>query len=259
MMTLYDKIGTKYSQHRCADDELGDKLFALLGLPRGSVVADVGAGTGNYSRALADRGLSVKAIEPSSTMRSQAVAHASVEFLTGTAEDVPLPTASVDGVICIFAFHHFPFPDKAVAEMNRVCSSGPILFLTFDPRQIAVPWFAEYFPTLWAASFDSYLSIADLSSLLAEHGDRTVKAIPHLLRHDVPDLFAGAGWNRPEIYLDEGIRNGMSPFALAPQSVVDAGVSGLAADLKSGRWDELNGRLRSQRQYDVGYRLVLAQ
>ena len=153
-MALYDEIGVGYSQSRCADGELVDKLFELLRLPRGSVVADIGAGTGNYSRGLADRGLSVKAIEPSFTMQSQATVHPQVELMTGTAEELPLPTSSVDGVICVFAFHHFSSPKKAVSEMNRVCSIGPIVFLTFDPRLIAVPWFADYFPALWDASFD---------------------------------------------------------------------------------------------------------
>jgi 2-polyprenyl-3-methyl-5-hydroxy-6-metoxy-1,4-benzoquinol methylase len=44
-------------------------------------ISDVGAGTGNYSCALARRGYTIKAIEPSIVMRSQAEQREAVEWL----------------------------------------------------------------------------------------------------------------------------------------------------------------------------------
>ena len=51
----------------------------------------------------------------------------------------------------------------------------------------------------------------------------------------------------------------MSGFTqLAPQ-VVQAGLAQLAAELRSGRWDEQFGWLRRQESLDLGYRLIIAQ
>src|SRR5262245_25113579 len=87
----YDRIGLGYAKHRHADPRLVDAIIRLLDLPKGSAIADVGAGSGNYGRALADRGFTVKAVEPSKVMREQAAVHAGVEWLPGVAESLPLP------------------------------------------------------------------------------------------------------------------------------------------------------------------------
>ena len=52
--TTYDSIGSNYNQNRTADHRVLMVIEELLELPLGSVIADVGAGTGNYSNALAD-------------------------------------------------------------------------------------------------------------------------------------------------------------------------------------------------------------
>ena len=71
--SLYDKIGITYRQTRRADPRIVEKLITLLNLAAGTCIADVGAGTGNYSNALADAGFTVRAIEPSPIMRAQAI------------------------------------------------------------------------------------------------------------------------------------------------------------------------------------------
>jgi protein-L-isoaspartate O-methyltransferase len=52
-ISLYDKIGRNYPTHRQADPRLTASILELLSLPEASEIADVGAGTGNYSLALA--------------------------------------------------------------------------------------------------------------------------------------------------------------------------------------------------------------
>ena len=90
MKHVYDRIGRGYTRHRCADPRIVDALAETIGLAPPAVLADIGAGTGNYSRAMADLGFAVKAVEPSVIMQSQACAHASVEWHHGTAEALPL-------------------------------------------------------------------------------------------------------------------------------------------------------------------------
>ena len=52
-MARYDSIGIKYNQYRRAEDRIVSALKGLLGLPQDSTIADIGAGTGNYSNELA--------------------------------------------------------------------------------------------------------------------------------------------------------------------------------------------------------------
>ncbi len=48
---IYNEIGEHYSKYRRADPRLVEAIVDLLDIPKGSIVAEVGAGTGNYSRA----------------------------------------------------------------------------------------------------------------------------------------------------------------------------------------------------------------
>ena len=82
----YDRIGFDYNQHRAAEPSVVRSLLRLLDLPIGSVIADVGAGTGNYSNALARQGYKLLAIEPSELMRCQAMRVADAQWLAGVAE-----------------------------------------------------------------------------------------------------------------------------------------------------------------------------
>ena len=50
------------------------------------MIADIGAGAGNYAAALADRGYRVMAVEPSAAMRAQAAPHDNVTWISGSAE-----------------------------------------------------------------------------------------------------------------------------------------------------------------------------
>jgi len=256
---IYDKIGHSYASCRQADPRIVDRIVDLLDLPSGSIIADIGAGTGNYSRALADRGMRMKAVEPSSVMRAQAASHPGVEFVSGFAENIPLPDGSVDGVISVVASHHFSSLSDAFAEMARICDAGPIVLFTFDPREVARPWFADYFPTLWESAYDIFPALSDIACLLEQRTKRTTTVHIFEMPHDLQDQVAAAGWHKPELYLDPTFRACNSAFALADQAVVERGVEQLRRDLDSGEWEEQHASLREQESMDLGYRLLCAK
>ena len=87
---LYDTVGKSYIITRKADTRITTNIIDLLDLPIGSLIADIGAGTGNYSNALANQGYSVIAIEPASVMRDQSLRHPMVKWISGTVESIPL-------------------------------------------------------------------------------------------------------------------------------------------------------------------------
>ena len=153
---VYDSIGVGYTQHRQADERIVDALYSLLNLPPDSVVADIGAGTGNYSIALANKGYRIKAIEPSTAMRIQSLETDRVEWVSGYAENIPLDTASVDGVVVVLAIHHFTSINVAANEMHRICPKGPVVIFTTDPRESEEFWYADYFPEICKQDYQSF-------------------------------------------------------------------------------------------------------
>lgn len=256
-MPIYDSIGQQYSTSRVPDPRIAKTLIELLNLPKNSIIADIGAGTGGYSQAIANQGFSVYAIEPSPVMQKQAVQHPKIKWFTGYAEVLPLPDKSVDAVVSVLTIHHFLNLEKAFQEMCRVVRDGAIVLLTFDIRLGQKIWLYDYFPWLWedAARF---LPLDKLVNLIQVNTHRSVETFPLMLPYDLSDLFAAAAWRRPELYLKPEVRAGISSFALAEQSLVEQGIKLLAADLSSGEWKVKYGEIHNLQEIDIGYRFLRA-
>ena len=256
MEPAYDTIGRLYSKTRRADRRIVAGISDLLKLSPGACLADIGAGTGNYSNALAEIGFRVNAVEPSAEMRAQAELHAGVAWFEGTAEDLPVPDGSVDGIVSTLACHHFTSFANAAAEMHRICPTGPVVIFTVDPREGDQPWFEDYFPEIRQRDFEKFPPVGELAETLADQGGWQTDVTPFPLPSDLTDLFLYAGWNRPELYLDETFRANTSGFALADPAVVDSGVARLRDDFGSGVWEEKHGQLQREPTFDAGFRFI---
>lgn len=103
----------------------------LEGLNNPLVAADIGAGTGIFSRLLAERGVRVLAIEPNADMRQAAAPHPLVEFFDSTAEKTGIAKASIDLVTCFQSFHWFD-RQPTVAEFRRILKPGGRLALVWN-------------------------------------------------------------------------------------------------------------------------------
>jgi SAM-dependent methyltransferase len=104
-------------------------VWRLLG--EQPLVLDLAAGTGKLTRPLLDAGVEVIAVEPVAEMR--AALPAGARALAGTAEEIPLADAAVDGVTVGQAFHWFD-GDAALAEIARVLRPGGLLALLWNRR-----------------------------------------------------------------------------------------------------------------------------
>jgi ubiquinone/menaquinone biosynthesis C-methylase UbiE len=120
-------------------DEAVAWVAERLGICAGRDVLDLAAGTGKLTRQLVPFGARIVAVEPIDAMRAELErAVPGVEALTGTAEAIPLPDASVDAVTCAQAFHWFR-PDEAVREIRRVLRPGGGLALLWNGRDLDDP------------------------------------------------------------------------------------------------------------------------
>jgi SAM-dependent methyltransferase len=255
-MALYDTIGKNYIQTRKSDPRIAAKLLEILSLSQVTTIADIGAGTGSYASVLAEHGYQVLAIEPSAIMRSQAIDIPTIKWIDTFAENIPLPDLSIDAAIVILAFHHFQDYQQALHEINRVTCDGKIVLFTYDPDLIASFWLTNYFPSLIVDIKSTFLPIPNLIADIESISNRTVNVIPFALPHDLSDSFAAVGWARPELYLDNKIRNGISSFSKMTDIELDRGLSSLQKDLETKEWDRKYEYLRNQQEYDAGYRFV---
>lgn len=113
-------------------------LDALHRQPRGAIL-DVGCGTGLFARRMRDelRGARVVGCDFSSGMLQRASqAHAGVTWVRGNAMELPFVEGSFDTIVSTEAFHWFPHPREALAQIHRALAPGGQLLLAF----INPPW-----------------------------------------------------------------------------------------------------------------------
>jgi ubiquinone/menaquinone biosynthesis C-methylase UbiE len=130
-----------------------DVLLEGLGARAALAVADLGAGTGISSRAIAERGPRVFAVEPNAAMRENAEPHERVTWIAGTAEATTLADAAVDVVTAFQAWHWVDHP-AAVAEARRILRPGgrmAAIYNEFDQRDPFTAAFEAMFRTFSTA------------------------------------------------------------------------------------------------------------
>ncbi|MNV01691.1 hypothetical protein D3C71_919030 [compost metagenome] len=116
---------------------LFNALSEVLGVAPGSRVADIGSGTGLFTRGLLERGYVVTAVEPNAAMRAAAEAtFAGVpgyRGVDGSAEAIPAKAGTIDLITAAQAFHWFDI-DRARAEFLRVLSPQGQVALVWNDR-----------------------------------------------------------------------------------------------------------------------------
>jgi len=107
-----------------------------------TLVADVGAGTGLLTRMLLDAGYAVVAVEPNAEMRHAADAllagRPRYRSADGSAEQLPVPDASLDLVTAAQAFHWFDV-ECARAECLRALKPHGQVALVWNDRAAGDP------------------------------------------------------------------------------------------------------------------------
>ena len=240
---LYDTIGATYSVTRRTEPRIAAQLWTALGDAR--TVLNVGAGTGSYEPP--DR--AVTAVEPSAVMRAQRPAGAA-RCVVATAERLPFKDQSFDAAMAFGTVHHWQDPIAGVLEMRRVARR--VVVFTCDTTELS--WRRRFWLTR------DYLPEVGASRVgLATELARTIGARmePVLIPWDCADCFFEAYWRRPDAYLDEHVRRGISVWARVGPDVEQRAVESLRDDLASGRWAERNRDLLDLDAAELGLRLLV--
>lgn len=119
-----------------------DTLRGECGLSSRSTIADIGSGTGLFSRLFLDFGCRVFGVEPNPDMRAagERVLSAYPRFtsLDGSAEATGLAVGSVDFAAAGQAFHWFD-PPRARDEFARILRPGGWVVLAWNERRLDLP------------------------------------------------------------------------------------------------------------------------
>ena len=188
-------------------DAAVDFLATRLRLAPGSVVVDLGAGTGKLSLRLAATGARVIAVEPVAAMR--ALIPAGVEAVAGTAEAIPCGNGTADAVTCAQAFHWFE-AEAALAEIHRVLRPGGGFAVVANVRDESDPLQRAFLDVL--GRYRGHPSLEDASrpaELLAgdpRFAPPEVHRFPHVHRLDAEALVAQAASESSIAVLDNAAR-----------------------------------------------------
>ena len=241
---LYDVIGGAYSVTRGTEPRIAAMIWDALGDAR--TVLNVGAGTGSYE----PPGRDVTAVEPSAVMRAQRPAGAA-PCVAATAESLPFRDQSFDAAMAVATVHHWQDPIAGLLEMRRVARRVVVFTCdTSDRSWRRRFWLTrDYLPEVAA-------SRVGLASKLARAIGARME--PVLIPWDCADGFFEAYWRRPEAYLDEHVRRGISVWATVGPDAEQRAVRSLRNDLASGRWAERNRDLLELDAAELGLRLLIA-
>ncbi|MDH3763340.1 MAG: class I SAM-dependent methyltransferase [Gammaproteobacteria bacterium] len=122
-------------------------VSALVAASANPVVADVGSGTGIFTRLLLQRGLRVFGIEPNANMRQAGeeylAEYSNFVSIDGGAEDTGLVDSSIDLITAAQAFHWF-HNEQARIEFARILKPDGRLALIWNKRRMEQPFQQAY-------------------------------------------------------------------------------------------------------------------
>ena len=243
---LYDTIGAAYTVTRRTEPRIAAQVWAALGEAR--TILNVGAGTGSYEPPDRD----VTAVEPSALMRAQRPAGAA-PCVAAVAESLPFEDQSFDAAMAFATVHHWQDPIAGLREMRRVARR--VVVFTHDTSDTG--WRRRFWLTR-----DYLPEVADLlvgrPSLIEQARAIGARIEPVLIPWDCADGFFEAHWRRPEAYLDDQVRRGVSVWARVGPEAEQRALRSLRDDVTSGRWAERNRDLLDLEAAELGLRLLIA-
>jgi SAM-dependent methyltransferase len=185
-------------------------------------------------------------------MRSQRAAGAA-PCLAAVAERLPFEDQSFDAAMAVATVHHWQDPIAGLREMRRVARR--VVVFTHDSTDAG--WLSRFWLTR-----DYLPEVADIVAGRPSLGEQALaigaRIEPVPIPWDCADGFFEAYWRRPEAYLDEDVRRGVSVWARVGPDAEQRAVRSLRDDLVSSRWSQRNRDLVELDAAELGLRLLIA-
>ncbi len=195
----FTRTADVYSRMRQTRDERGlDALVALSGAGSADRVLDVACGPGFLTMAFAKSCAQVTGFDATDAFIELARAEArdrgldNLHFEHGDAQRLPFAEASFDVVSCRAAFHHFPHPDRVLAEMIRVLAPGGRVLVAdlLGSEDVQRAEVHDRIEQLCDPTHVRALPASEFARLFAEADLTTVRELPSTLDYELDEWIA---------------------------------------------------------------------
>ncbi len=165
-------------------EEAPDAALDAIGIPKGAVVADIGAGVGFFTWRLAARigpAGRVYAVDIQRGMLDQLRRNmaerklSNYEAVLGAVDDPHLPPGRLDLALLVDVYHEFSQPQKMVAEIRAALQpQGRMVLLEYRKEDPKVPILAAH-----------KMSVAEVKAEIEPEGFRLEKTLENLPRQHI--------------------------------------------------------------------------
>lgn len=184
----YDRLAQTYDQNWAHSSEfitwMDGQIQDRLRLTATDVAADIGCGTGLFSRGLAARAAAVTCADPSPAMLAKVPASARITTVHASAEDLAggqaiLPEDRYDAILVKEAIHHVRPGDRGpvITGLARLLAPGGRLLVVMLPARITYPLWPEAL-SLYEALQPDPAAVRALMSAAGLHAELTYDGFP---------------------------------------------------------------------------------
>jgi ubiquinone/menaquinone biosynthesis C-methylase UbiE len=227
----YDEIAANYDRryetNRYADAQR--MLREWIERSAAGRLLEVGCGTGHWLCALAGPGRTVLGLDRSAGMLEVARRAApGAKLLRAEASALPFADRSIDALLCMNAFHHFPDKPGFLGEASRVLAfGGSFCTIGLDPHRGRPRWAVyDYFEGTLPADLERYPSSGRIREWIDQAGFATSST--RLAQHIRTSTPVWAALRSPMLRKD-----GTSQLALLSDDAYEEGILAIRRDAES--------------------------
>lgn len=228
----FNDVAPGYDRSRRAEAAIVAALSAALSHQHARRVLEIGAGTGNYLCALAERGFRVIGLERSAAMLERGRAKARAHWIRADALALPLRDRSVDSAVAVNVVHHLADVESALRELRRVVGKGVVLQAVVRENLESL-WYRHYFPEIDSVLLPLHLTLGGAIIYLLRAGFEHVTSAP-IFYSGSSDLTFESARRQPALLFEPSFREATSGFRRLGRGGIEAGLRTLERDMKSG-------------------------
>lgn len=174
---FFERVAHNWDQMRLAyyDESVIEKMSSVSGIDEGSLVADVGTGTGFVAAGLAPRVKKVVGLDNSPAMLEVARDNLSslgaenVELVEAEISGIPMPDSELDAAFANMVLHHAYDPSAMLAEMARVVKPGGTVAITEEVEH-PYEWMREEHADVWLGFSEDQVELFFAEAGLVAYG-----------------------------------------------------------------------------------------